>query len=183
MKAILVIALLCAAFACALADERYDFVLEYRGHCGRQVNGNGECELKGQSEQLTTRISGDGRVRLEVTRLIGSISRLRLSDKVVSNSTYSAIGNVTFGVHLSHENHKLHLGTVGYGFINVGPTSNSLIVSAIFKVLRGEGALAGAYGTVVLNGVLNDDSEDTVIGLMGAVWVKKSNDLNEIAAF
>jgi len=125
------------------AAERLDFILEYRGHCfNRRPDGRGECELKAQSEEFLTSIKGDGKVRLEVVRLVGSISMMRISDQLYSNQTYSAQGNVTFGVHLTHENHKLHFQSLGAGRETTVKDPREMIgIATILNVVAGEGAL------------------------------------------
>jgi len=140
--------------------HQLDFILEYRGRCfNRRQDGRGECELKAQSEEFVTRIRGDGKVHLEVNPLIGSISLMRvreirssryltffsqLTDQLFGNHSYTARGNVTFGVHQTHENHKLHFQTLGVGRETTVKDPREMIgIATILDVVAGEGALKG----------------------------------------
>jgi len=163
------------AFAACQNDERLDFVLEYRGNCSRSNFGTkGECDLRAQSEEVITHISGNGKVRTEIIRIIGSISRLRFTDSMFANNSYAASGNVTFGVHQNHEQHKLHFVTLGTGRqTQVPDPSTEFGFALVLGITRGEGALSGAYGTITLNGVAFTKTGEVILGALGIVWLKK----------
>jgi hypothetical protein len=168
---VIVLGLLWLVAACQ-GVKVLDFALEYVGHC-EYASDRASCELKASSEEVVTRIKGTGAVETEILRLVGSISHLRFHDQYNPiNRTFTATGEVTFGVHTTHEQHKLHFRNMGLSRWNASPHPEEISFGGAWNVTSGEGAFSDAVGTLTANGILDTRNGDARIGLVGIVWHK-----------
>ncbi|KAL6075886.1 hypothetical protein QOT17_003196 [Balamuthia mandrillaris] len=166
----------CFASLTLAADlQRLDFALEYQGTFIPSATepNHFSGKFKAQSQSATTHIRGNGTVNFNVHRTIGSVSVLYLEVNATEEHLDSVTGNLTFGVHTTHNDHTL-------SFANEAPhkynhiTDEFWTTGCVLHVTSGEGAYEDAIGTITLNAVIDTETGDAIIAAVGILWVDKN---------
>ncbi|ELR19066.1 uncharacterized protein ACA1_236340 [Acanthamoeba castellanii str. Neff] len=182
-KVFVTLVVVLAALAVSVtAVKDLDFALEYRGKCDYSADKNSaNCHLKAQSQEVLTRIKGDGNVATSVKKLIGSVSNLDFFTSYNFTSyTWTSKGSLTFGVHTTQKNHKLEFEDSSIGRINPTPT-HAYGFATSWKVTKGFGALDQAVGLITANGVFDFETSEVVVGVIGVIYYKGNSNSTIIA--
>ncbi|KAL6069178.1 hypothetical protein QOT17_007714 [Balamuthia mandrillaris] len=170
---VLLLALCAAAMAADL--QRLDFVLEYSGTFAPDAKDPSAFSgvFKGQSQSIVTRIAGNGTVSFDMGKLIGSVSVLSLDVTTTQNMLNTVSGNLTFGVHSTHNDHTLSFKNEASHILN--DIGNGLVTTGcVLHVTKGEGVYKDAEGTITLNIVIDMSSGDALVFAVGIMWVDQN---------
>jgi len=148
MKAIAVILLFLLAHV-AVA-RHISFVLNFRGRIGEAVNNKADVRLKAMSEEFRTRITVEEGVFTERHDIIGASADWHSTLTYIDATSFTDMGNVTFGTH-QHSNHGLLFITDTEGKFFPAPPKEKekLVGTATYEIVGGMGAWKGAAGTLV----------------------------------
>ncbi len=94
MKAFTALFLLVAFAVSVYAVTDLEFALDMKGKCDLKAD---TCFAKGNSQTVKTHITPNDAVEYEVKEIIGSYARIHLSASPITNSTFTEVGNITFG--------------------------------------------------------------------------------------
>ena len=159
MKAVLSLLLVAANILLSQAALS-QWVLQYTGYCDTNVTDSyRKCYGKAQSEDMAARINSDAGVTFEITQsYIGPISQLYIIETYVNDEDFNAVGNMTFGVHMSQENALSVIFTSDdiHAFYdddgNIASIGRAVIDS-------GNGAFDGVTGELTMNTIATQNAD------------------------
>mmetsp|Transcript_129387 Transcript_129387/g.182420 ORF Transcript_129387/g.182420 Transcript_129387/m.182420 type:complete len:168 (+) Transcript_129387:21-524(+) len=140
MKIVLILALICGI---AFAATTFELALVYEGQCDVSASGY-TCSGKAGTETLTTTVSSDGSVTFNDKHPIGATSMWTAIGSINGDNIHET-GNITFGIHQTHQDHAVFYSEVGSAFVApvVGGTE---CTAQNYNITLGKGTLTGAYG-------------------------------------
>eukprot|EP01123_Difflugia_compressa_P003215 TRINITY_DN140_c0_g1_i1.p1 TRINITY_DN140_c0_g1~~TRINITY_DN140_c0_g1_i1.p1 ORF type:complete len:179 (-),score=33.80 TRINITY_DN140_c0_g1_i1:64-567(-) len=138
---------LVALLICQSSAAQFAFTLQYKGSCDDTAGF--VCQMKAYTENIQTLISPNGTVSETVTTVIGALSSATIVKSSLADRDY--LGNATFGIHTSMQNHYIVFdGRLTDDIPEV--TSSLVCFGGTGEIADAGGAWLGATGAVSLSG-------------------------------
>jgi len=143
------------AFLALAFGRTISFTLQYQGECIGNTSYN--CSLKATSEGIDTLIRAHGNPDSAVFHLVGSLSVLNATGTTDANGDLQENGQITFGIHSTHEQHTITYVLIGNSEDATGCDGGAATING------GSGTLQGAAGKLSLSCCAINPNEQTVV--------------------
>jgi hypothetical protein len=131
------------------------FALEFRGKAGPVAGRKGarEARTTASSQTLATFLGGPW-IRSRVEALAGETAVLDARVQREDDGTFVEEGTIAYG-----PAGTIRFETVGRGWVEPGPTGDSVVGGVLWRVTGGEGGFSGARGLITSNFTVSVDGE------------------------
>jgi len=173
MKVVVLLVVLCVVVGfCSAALRRTEFTVRGEGTCPRT---NNYCKVKANSQEQLELISPADGIRQQVVYLKGSYADFTFNVERISGNHFYTDGNVTFGTHMART-HTIYFNYTEAGLSVPGPDPNHVLISGLYKIIKGAGVFKGAAGVMTVVGEVEISTGKVMFELSGYLYHESGDD-------